>query len=162
MDDIARVSVSVAVPPQIAFDLFTRDIDRWWRRGIKFRHTASRGGFIRMEPQVGGRLFESVDAAEGPCVFEVGQVRIWDPPHRLEFTWRNANFSAEECTAVEVRFSATSQGTLVSVTHRGWASLRPDHPARHGLEGAAFYRMIGLWWGDQMASLREYSLAARV
>jgi hypothetical protein len=37
--------------------------------------------------------------------------------------------------------------------------LRPDHPARHGREGAEFYRMIGLWWGEQMSSLREHTLA---
>ena len=48
----------------------------------------------------------------------------------------------------------------MSVTHRGWSSLRPDHPARHGHEGADFYRMIGLWWGDQMSSLREHALRA--
>jgi hypothetical protein len=47
----------------------------------------------------------------------------------------------------------------VSVTHRGWSNLPADHPARHGLEGADFYRMIGLWWGEQMTSLREQALA---
>jgi hypothetical protein len=26
-----------------------------------------------------------------------------------------------------------AEGTLVAVTHRGLAALRPDHPARHGL-----------------------------
>jgi hypothetical protein len=56
---------------------------------------------------------------------------------------------------VEVTFSATSRGTLVCVTHRGFGALRPDHPVRHGLEGAPFNRMIALWWGDQMSSLRE-------
>jgi uncharacterized protein YndB with AHSA1/START domain len=161
MDDTARVSVSVAVPPAVAFEIFTRDIDRWWRRGIKFRHAGPRSGFIRLEPHVGGRLFESVDGKEGPCVFEVGRVRIWDPPHRLEFSWRNSNFTTGEYTDVAVRFCETALGTLVSVTHRGWSALRPDHPARHGLEGAAFNRMIGLWWGEQMASLREYSLTVR-
>jgi uncharacterized protein YndB with AHSA1/START domain len=157
MDDTARVGVSVSVPPQAAFEIFTHDIDRWWRRGPKFRHAGPRSGFIRLEPHVGGRLFESIDAEVGPHVFEVGRVNIWDPPHLLEFSWRNSNFSADETTTVEVRFSETAHGTLVSVTHRGWAALRPDHPARHALEGAAFNRMIGLWWGDQMASLREYS-----
>jgi hypothetical protein len=31
-----------------------------------------------------------------------------------------------------------------------------DHPARHGLEGVAFTRMIGLWWGALMTALREH------
>jgi uncharacterized protein YndB with AHSA1/START domain len=153
--DTARVSVTVAVAPPIAFELFTDHIDRWWRRGVKFRHAGQRGGFIRLEPYVGGRLLESVDGEQGPHVFEVGRISVWDPPRRLAFSWRNANFAAEETTAVEVAFSATARGTLVSVTHRGLASLRPDHPARHGLQGAEFNRLIGLWWGDQMSSLRE-------
>ena len=161
MDDAARVSVSVTVPPEAAFDIFTRDIDRWWRSGIKFRNAGRRRGFIRVEPHVGGRLFESIENESGPCVFEVGRVSAWDPPNRLAFSWRNANFASGEDTVVEVNFAATAQGTLVSVVHRGWATLRKDHPARHGHSGAPFYRMIGLWWGEQMESLREYCAARR-
>jgi len=41
------------------------------------------------------------------------------------------------------------------VTHRGLSALHPDHPVRHGLRGADFSRMIGLWWGEQMSSLRQ-------
>jgi hypothetical protein len=90
--DTARVSVSVAVAPHAAFEIFTRDIDRWWRRGVKFRQAGRRGGFICVEPRVGGRLFESIDGERGP-----------------------------------------------QVAH------------------APFIRMMGLWWGDQMTSLRETS-----
>ena len=38
--------------------------------------------------------------------------------------------------------------------HRGWAAIRPDHPARHGQDVPAFLRMMGLWWGDQLSLLR--------
>jgi uncharacterized protein YndB with AHSA1/START domain len=92
--DCARISVSIAVPPALAFELFTAQIDRWWRRGPKFRSRAG-AGFIHIEPHVGGRLFESVDGADG-AVFEVGRVRIWDPPRHLAFTWRAANFAEHE------------------------------------------------------------------
>jgi len=157
--DSARVSVTVAVPPPLAFEIFTEEIDRWWRRGIKFRHT--RGGFLRIEPEVGGRLFESIDGDGGPHVFEVGRVRVWDPPRRLTFTWHNANFAAHEQTEVDIEFVPATAGTLVTVTHRGWSSLPADHPARHGLQGADFARMMGLWWGEQMSSLREVCAAKR-
>jgi len=159
--DSARVSVTVAVPPPLAFEIFTEEIDRWWRRGLKFRHTRGGGGFLRIEPEVGGRLFESIDGDGGPHVFEVGRVRVWDPPRRLTFTWRNANFAAHEQTEVDIEFVPTSAGTLVTVTHRGWSSLPADHPARHGLQGADFARMMGLWWGEQMSSLREMCAAKR-
>jgi len=159
--DSARVSVTVAVPPPLAFEIFTEEIDRWWRRGLKFRNTRGRGGFLRIEPEVGGRLFESVDGDGGPHVFEVGRVRVWDPPRRLTFTWRNANFAAHEQTEVDIEFVPATAGTLVTVTHRGWSSLPADHPARHGLQGGDFARMIGMWWGEQMSSLREVCAANR-
>jgi uncharacterized protein YndB with AHSA1/START domain len=159
--DSARVSVAVAVPPALAFEIFTEEIDRWWRRGGKFRHAGSRGGILRIEPEVGGRLFESIDGGDGPHVVEVGRVRLWEPPQRLAFTWRNANFAPDENTMVDVEFLATAAGTLVTVTHRGLSALRTDHPARHGLQGADFSRLIGLWWGEQMSSLREVCAAPR-
>jgi len=121
---------------------------------MKFRHSASRSSLLRIEPNVGGRLFESFEAEGTPHIVEVGRVRVWDPPRRLTFTWRNANFAPHEQTEVEVQFEPTAAGTLVTVTHSGLAALRVDHPARHGLQGADFCRMIGLWWGEQMSSLR--------
>jgi hypothetical protein len=44
----------------------------------------------------------------------------------------------------------------VTLRHPGFAALREGHPARHGLEGAAMSRMIGLWWGDLLSGLREH------
>lgn len=121
---------------------------------MKFRHSVSRSSLLRIEPKVGGRLFESFEAEGTQHIVEVGRVRAWEPPRRLSFTWRNANFAADEQTEVEIQFEPTASGTLVTVTHSGLAALRADHPARHGLQGADFCRMIGLWWGEQMSSLR--------
>jgi uncharacterized protein YndB with AHSA1/START domain len=153
--DCARVSVTVAVPPPLAFELFTEQIDRWWRRGLKFRRSRGDSGFLRIEPGVGGRLFESFDGGAGPHVFEVGRVRVWEPARRLCFSWRSAHYAAHEQNEVDVEFAAAPSGTLVTVTHRGLSTLHADNPARHGLQGADFSRMIGLWWGEQMTSLRQ-------
>ncbi len=152
--DRARISVTVGVPPPLAFEIFTEEINLWWRRGIKYRHSRCGHGLLRLEPRVNGRLFESVDGGHGAHVFEVGRVRVWEPPRLLAFTWRNASFADDELTEVEVAFSPAPAGTLVTVTHHGWSALRADHPARHGMQGAEFSRMIGLWWGEQMSSLR--------
>jgi uncharacterized protein YndB with AHSA1/START domain len=154
--DQARVSVTVALPPHQAFEVFTQEIDRWWRRGIKFRQSNSSSSMLCMEPKVGGRLFESFDVNGRSHVLEVGRVRVWEPPRAVNFTWRNANFAPHEQTQVDVRFEPAGSGTLVTVTHSGLASLPPDHPARHGLQSAEFCRMIGLWWGEQVSSLRVY------
>jgi uncharacterized protein YndB with AHSA1/START domain len=153
--DQARITVSVAVPPQVAFDIFTNEIDRWWKRGPAFRQAGRRGGFIRLEPGVGGRLFESIDSDDGERVFEVGQVHVWDPPSRVSFSWRNSTFTANQSTEVEVVFVPSAKGTLVTVTHRGWSTLPADHPARHRMAPAPFIRSVGLWWGELLTSLRR-------
>jgi uncharacterized protein YndB with AHSA1/START domain len=114
--DVARVSVTVEVPPEAAFDIFTEDIDRWWRRGLRYRHSASSTGIIRIEPRLNGRLYESIGTDPDARIIEVGRVQVWDPPHRLEFTWRNSNYSEHEHTTVAVpghgnpqRFSLTAR-----------------------------------------------------
>jgi uncharacterized protein YndB with AHSA1/START domain len=153
--DQARVSAVVAVAPDDAFRIFTDEIDRWWRRGLKYRVAGKHRGFIRLEPGIGGRLFESFESEGGERVVETGRVTAWEPPTRLVFEWRAINFAPSEKTEVEVRFDPSPSGTLVTVTHRGWTAIRPDHPARHGLDVAAFLRMLGMWWSDLVTSMRE-------
>ena len=153
--DQVRVSVTVRLGADAAFALFTGEIDRWWRRGPKFRNAGARSGLIHLEPGVGGRLFESIETDNGTIVVEVGRVTVWEAAKRLVFSWRSSNFAPHESTEVEVAFQSVGAGTTVTVTHRGWSTLPSDHPVRHGLESVAFCRMMGLWWGDQMSSLRE-------
>jgi len=148
--DRVRVTTFVAVPPARAFDLFTRETDRWWRKGPRYRFGGSQAGVLTFEPGVGGRLFEQFDNAE---VFEVGKILAWEPGARLVFEWRLRNFGPGQRTEVEVQFEPAEGGTRVTLEHRGWDSLPPDHPARHGLSGSAFQAMIGLWWGEILTSL---------
>jgi uncharacterized protein YndB with AHSA1/START domain len=153
--DQVRVTIAVAVPQDAAFEIFTSEIDRWWRKGPRFRRSGMSAGMIRLEAGVGGRLFESVESAGVERVFVVGHVRAWEPPSRLVFTWKNETFGANEDTEVEVAFAPTASGTLVTVTHRGWTGIHPDHPARHSMPVDEFIRSLGGWWGDQMGSLRR-------
>ena len=155
--DQARVTIGLALSPLEAFEAFTQDIDLWWRRGPRFRNAGSEPGSVCMEPGVGGRVFESFDGPTGEVVIEVGRTQVWDPPHRLLFAWRFSNFAPGETTEVEVLFQPSASGCRVTVMHRGWSRVRPDHPARHGLAQAAFIRMIGLWWTDLLRPLAERS-----
>ena len=156
--DRARATVTVAVPPEKAFRLFTEEINLWWRRGPRFRNLRDDQGIICLEPRVGGLVFESMGAALNEAVFEVGTVKLWQPSERLKFEWRASNFAPSERTEVEVMFVASASGTCVTVEHRGWSATRPDHPVRHGQKVAAFIRTMGMWWGDQMASMRLLAL----
>ena len=154
--DAASASVFVRVSQADAFDVFTREIDQWWRHGVKFRIAGKRRGQLFFECEPGGRLFETFVLTTGPKTIEVGRVLAWDPPHRFELEWRGVNFKPHERTFVEVTFAPSGEGTLVKVRHHGWSALPTEHPARHGLVGAEFSRMNGLWWGELMSSLREH------
>ncbi len=52
-------------------------------------------------------------------------------------TSRRASAPRSRCSSPRAR-----AGRSVTVTHRGWASLRPDHPVRHGHDVPAFIRMM--------------------
>lgn len=155
--DCATVTVFVDVLPADAFDVFTTEIDLWWKQGPKFRIAGRRRGKLYFEPQLGGRLFETFDVPHGTRTFEVGRITTWDPPSSLCLEWRGTNFKPDEKTFVDVEFQASRGGTLVTVRHRGWAALPDDHPVRHGAVGAAFSRRMGLWWGELLTWFREYA-----
>lgn len=154
--DGAKVSVFVAVSVEDAFEVFTQEIDLWWRSGPKFRIAGKRRGSLSIEPKLGGRVFETFEHPKGTQTFQIGTITHWLPPHALHFEWRGVNFKPGESTRVEVQFTAQGEGTMVELRHSGWSSLPAGHPARHQLEGAAFSRSIGMWWGELMTSLREH------
>ena len=47
--DKVRVTTFVAVDPQTAFDVFTRETDLWWRRGPRYRFGGARPGTLMFE-----------------------------------------------------------------------------------------------------------------
>lgn len=158
--DAVTVSIEVGVPPAVAFDVFTAEIDAWWQHGPRYRFVAPYGGVMKLEPRAGGRLLHVHDEAAG-LLFEVGRVRVWEPPTRLVFSWRLDSFAPDEITLVEVSFEPAETGTLVTVTHRGWDSLRLDHPARHGQSGRAFVLFRGRWWADLLAAAKAHAERAQ-
>jgi uncharacterized protein YndB with AHSA1/START domain len=154
--DAVTVSIEVAVAPTFAFEVFTEDLDAWWGYGPRYRFVSPYTGVMKLEPGVGGRLLHVHDEATDDA-FVVGHVRAWDPPERLAFSWRLANFAPDEVTEVEVRFAAVPAGTRVTVTHRGWDGLRAGHPARHGQIDRAFVLFKGRWWADLLAAAKRHA-----
>jgi uncharacterized protein YndB with AHSA1/START domain len=88
-------------------------------------------------------------------VFEIGVVRVWEPPHRLVFAWRQATFAPDQMTQVEVRFEAVAEGARVTVEHTGWDSVPANHVARHGFPETLFLRRHGEWWQSVLEGLGE-------
>jgi len=161
--DRVSASVFVEAPPELAFEVFTGEIDLWWRHGLRFRAGGRGASVIHLEPGPGGRLFESVVAEDGgdAYVVQTGTVRAWDPPRSLEIEWRGVNFAPYEKTTIHVVFTPRGEGTLVTLVHSGFASLPPDHPVRHGDPVAHFVVRMARWWSDQASSLREHVVRRR-
>ena len=126
----SKVFLALRVPadPMQTFEVFTQEIGLWWQPSGLFE--VSRGGWrLAFEPGPGGRLFTTFDDGS---TFEIGRVSVWEPGKRLVFAWRQANFSAEQSTEVEVRFEAVGEETRVSIEHRAWDTIPQKHAARHG------------------------------
>ena len=155
-DDNVTVTTHVAIDPATAFEVFTEEVDAWWRHGPRFRTGHPRKSTMRIEPGVGGRFLEIYDEARDDA-FEFGRVRVWEPGARLVFDFRAQNFEPGQITEVEIRFEPDAYGTRVTLEHRGWQRIPPDHPARHGHTGAAFTSMMGLFWADLLVSARAHA-----
>ena len=153
----ARAMTIVRIPPDEAFEVFTTEIDLWWRHGPRFRPAIDgRLGEMRFEPKEGGRLLEVYADGES---FELGRVRDWEPGVRLAFGMGGRDFAPGEFTEVEVRFEEAHEGTRVTIEHWGFEELGPDHGVRHGQGDEALIGSTGLWWGDTLVALRAYAEA---
>ncbi|HTE64355.1 MAG TPA: SRPBCC family protein [Solirubrobacteraceae bacterium] len=113
-----RQSVVVGVPPERAFEVFTRDIGTWWPLE-SYTLGAQPAVTAVIEPRSGGRWFErAADGSECPW----GRVVAYEPPHRLLLTWEISCDWQPDASArseVEVRFHAHEGGTRVELEHRG-------------------------------------------
>ena len=107
---------------------------------------------LAFEPGEGGRLTETL--ANGK-VFEIGRITTWEPPHRLEFSWRQASFPVDLKTEVEVRFEAVGEETRVSIEHRGFDQVPVQSAARHGFPDQALLMRLAEYWQAQLAGLRD-------
>ena len=67
----------------------------------------------------------------------------------------NPALTADQSTEVDIGFTAIEGGTRLTLEHRGWDSLPPDHPARHGMNDRLFLLTKARWWEDHFAALRE-------
>jgi uncharacterized protein YndB with AHSA1/START domain len=144
------VALRVKAPPARAFTAFVEEIGAWWRPSPLFQ-TTPRPGRLSFEPGEHGRLIET---REGGKVFEIGRIHVWEPPHRLVFSWRQANFPIDLHTEVEVEFEAVGEDTRVSVEHRGFDQI-PQGAARHGFPDEVLLLRLAEFWRTQITAVGE-------
>jgi len=120
-----RQTLTVPIPAQQAFSLFTEGFNTWW---IGHHIGAAELAEAVIEPRAGGRWYErGVDGSE--C--DWGKVLIYEPPGRLVLSWQlNAKFEydpdPEHASEIEVTFVEDGDHTRVDFEHRHIERLGPD------------------------------------
>lgn len=147
------VALRVKASPERAFSAFVGEIGAWWRPNGLFQTTPRAPGVLAFEAREGGRLTETLESGK---VFEIGSILVWEPPARLVFSWRQANFPPDLHTQVEVRFEAVGEETRVSVEHRGFDQV-PEGAARHGFPDEVLLMRLAEWWRALLTSYRDTS-----
>ena len=145
------VALRVKASPARAFEAFTAEIGQWWTPNGLFAFTPRSPGVLSFEDQA--RLIETLPNGK---VFEIGRVTAWEPGVRLAFGWRQATFTPEMATHVEITFEPVGEDeTRVTVSHAGWDSVPRAHVAKHGFPEAVFLQRHGEWWRVLLGRLRE-------
>jgi uncharacterized protein YndB with AHSA1/START domain len=156
----SKVFLALRVPadPARAFEAFTQEIASWWRPDRLFQITPQGDGELRFEPGPDGRL---VTRLGNGTTFEIGRILVWEPGRRLVFGWRQASFSPEQSTEVEVRFEPAGEETRVSIEHRAWDAIPQRHVARHGFPEPVTLQKVADWWRTSLRALRERLAASQ-
>jgi uncharacterized protein YndB with AHSA1/START domain len=150
MSSKVLVALRVKATPARAFEAFTAEIASWWRYDGMFKFTPRSPGVVSFEPGPNGRLIETLPNGK---VFEIGKIRVWEPPTRLVVGWRQATFAPDQDTEVEVRFEPVGAETRVSVEHRGWDSVPREHVAKHRFPDEIFLMRHGEYWRALLSNL---------
>ena len=143
-----RRSVSVSWDPPAAFSRFTEGFAGWWPSKT---HSIGEKRIERVvfECRVGGRIYE--EHKDGRR-FAWGQVTLWEPPHRLGFTWHPSR-DAGTAQDVEVRFIPEGTGTRLELTSSGWERWGKNASrARRGYDVGWGY-VLNVWAGKRTARM---------
>ena len=113
-----RLTFEVRCPPDHAFAVWTRDIDRWWPADHTV--TGTNDLLVVLEPRPGGRIYERTPHG---IEHDWGEVTRWEPPRRLGYLWHLRRDRAE-ATEVDITFADAGEGrTRVEIAHSGWEAL---------------------------------------
>jgi uncharacterized protein YndB with AHSA1/START domain len=115
---VVEKSVTVSVPVERAFEVFTQEIGTWWPLRTHAVDT-ERSETVVMETHVGGRLYERLPSGEEHVW---GKLIAWEPPTRIAYSWHPGR-GEETAQEVEITFSPEGDGTRVDVRHYGWEKL---------------------------------------
>jgi uncharacterized protein YndB with AHSA1/START domain len=107
-------SIVVELDVERAFRLWTEQTGAWWPAGHSLSGDPKTEVII--EGKVGGRFYER---ASNGVEYDWGRVEVWEPPHRLAFSWYLGSNQALP-SRVEVQFlPLAGNKTRLELEHRG-------------------------------------------
>lgn len=130
---------TVPLPPERAFDLFTRRIGEWWP--VATHSISGDVAEVRFEGRVGGRV---VEVAGDGTERSWGEVLAWNPPHRFAMSWHPTE-EPRAATVLEVRFREVGGGTELLLEHRGWEEHGDDAARVRGMYEPGWDHVLGLF-----------------
>lgn len=157
MTSCILVALRVPGSPDHAFRLFTQEVGLWWRDNPLFRFTPGGPGAVAFEPPADGMPGRFVERQVDGTSFLIGEISVWDVGRHLVFGWRQASFTPEQHTEVDIRFEPVGDETRVTVQHRGWDSVPQSHVARHTMPAPLFDQRHAEWWRALLSSLKSHT-----
>lgn len=134
-----RREVLVGAGPQLAFDVFTGDIGRWWP--IAELSVYGAGGTVTMADE------EIVERSPGGHSALWGTITRWAPPFALAFSWHPGQLP-DRASHVAVTFIAIGEQTLATLIHSGWETF--DDPAAARAEYDQGWPMVLARYAEQV------------
>lgn len=120
MESLIKTLV-VPIPPDRAFDLFTRRMGEWWplhSHAVSAHVCKAPARAVLVPETLGEMVMETMaDGTTAPW----GRVTACDKDRLFAMDW-HPGVPAAQATHVEVNFAAESAGTRVTLTHGGWAN----------------------------------------
>ncbi|MEL6548931.1 MAG: metalloregulator ArsR/SmtB family transcription factor [Pseudomonadota bacterium] len=120
LDPVVKI-ITVPLPPEEAFELFTNGLPTWWpveSHSLSAQDDATPKR-VTIEDRECGLIEETKrDGTRHPW----GTFTAWEPGRRVAIRW-HVGRPEDEATFIDVRFEAQPNGTRVTLIHDGWAAL---------------------------------------
>lgn len=132
-----KLDIDIAAPIAEVWRCLTeaRHMGRWWREGVV------------LEAVAGGRFLEPWREPGGADRLTHGQVLAVEPPHRLELSWADDDWSVE--TRVTIYLDDQGSGTGLILRHSGWSGFS-------GGQGSALCQAHEAGWKSHLDAFKDY------
>lgn len=133
---MVELTERIAAPPAIVWACLTgaEAVRRWF------------GAHMQLDARPGGGFVEAWADGER-TVTTTGEVLRFEPPHRLDLSWRDEDWPA--ATLVSITLEPVGETTRLRLRHNGWDAL--------GDGAAALAEAHRAGWRAHLRSLRQFA-----